>query len=120
MSALIIGEAKAAVRHTIRPGFSTPLFLTVVPGATCRLRRHDDPDPARSLKLFADDDGIICMHVRSPREVEQIEKFVIDCEAHEKITRYPLELRSARRETADMPFPQRQRPPYKESASIRP
>jgi hypothetical protein len=113
-------EGKAPVRHTVRPGISSPIFLQTVSGATCHLRRVDDVDPTRSLKLFADDEGIICFHVRPSVEAEVIAKFVIECEADAKITHYPLELRGSRKDTPEMPFPDKERPPRKERQSVRP
>ena len=85
-------ESKAPIRHTVRPGVSSPIFLQTVSGATCHLRRVDDVDPTRGLKLFADDEEIICFHVRPSVEAEVIAKFVIECEADAKISHYPLEL----------------------------
>ena len=113
-------ESKAPIRHTVRPGVSSPIFLQTVSGATCHLRRVDDVDPTRSLKLFADDEGIICFHVRPSVEAEVIAKFVIECEADAKISHYPLELRGSRKDTPEMPFPDKERPPRKERQSVRP
>jgi hypothetical protein len=111
---------EAPIRHTVRPGTNSPLFFKTVPGATCHLRRADDTDVTRRLKLFADDEGIICFHVRPSVEAEHIAKVVIECEAGGKITHYPLELRASRKDTPAMPFPEKERPPRKESVSVRP
>jgi hypothetical protein len=58
----------SSFRHTVKPGISSPIYLQMVPGATCLLYRSDDNDPERRLRLFADDDGIICFHVRPTLE----------------------------------------------------
>src|SRR5215471_15076763 len=63
-------------RHTVRPGVSSPIYLRTVAGAACLLYRADDNDPTRRLKLFADDDGIICLHARPAVEADHIAKFV--------------------------------------------
>ena len=63
---------------------------------------------------------IICFHVRPSVEAEVIAKFVIECEADAKISHYPLELRGSRKDTPEMPFPDKERPPRKERQSVRP
>jgi hypothetical protein len=113
-------ETKSAFRHTVMPGISSPIFLKTVPGATCLLRRAQDADPEPHLKLFADDDGVICLHVRPSDEADDVAKFVIECSADGRVTHYPLELRSSAEESRKMPFPARQRPARKKSATIRP
>lgn len=111
---------KAAVRHTVKPGISSPIFLKTIPAATCHLRRAEDTDPTRSLKLFSDDEGIICFHVRPSVEAEHIAKFVIECEGESTLTHHPLELSASRTDTPEMPFPARERPPRKKHLSVRP
>jgi len=113
------GEAEV-FRHTVRPGIRTPLFLKTVPEATCLLRRPEDTDPERGLKYFADDDGIICVHVRPSVEAEDVAKFVIECSADGRVTHHPLELRASQKDTPEMPFPARQRPAREKRGTIRP
>lgn len=114
-------QRKAEVfRHTVRPGISMPLFLKTLPGATCLLRRAEDTDPERQVKIFADDDGIICVHVRPSVEAENIARFEIECSADGRVKHYPLELRASHKQTPEMPFPARQRPARKKRGTIRP
>jgi Peptidase A4 family len=113
-------KINAPLRHTIRPGISSPIYMRTVPRATCVLYRSDDNDPERRLKLFADDDGIICVHVRPSVEAEHIAKLVVECNADGRLTHYALELRSNHKDSTDMPFPDRERPMRKESLPIRP
>jgi hypothetical protein len=108
------------LRYTVMPGISTPIFVKTLPGATCRLREADKPEASPSLKLFADDEGIICFHVRPSIETEQVARFVIDSEVTGGSIRRPLELRANRKETSEMPFPARERPPRQGGVSVRP
>jgi hypothetical protein len=96
------------------------MFLRTVPEATCLLRRAEETDPERHLKYFADDDGIICVHVRPSVQAEDVAKFEIECSADGRVSHYPLELRASNSETRAMPFPARQRPESKKRGTIRP
>jgi hypothetical protein len=95
----------AAARYTVAPGIMSQITLKTLPHAACTLRAEDETNPDRQMKLYADDDGLIRFCVRPSREEEIVARFVIDCEAERKVTRYPLELRPHSKPTAEMPHP---------------
>ncbi|HEY7414859.1 MAG TPA: G1 family glutamic endopeptidase, partial [Ktedonobacteraceae bacterium] len=77
--------------------------MKTLPGAVCTLHEENESDPAHSLKLFADQKGIIHFHVSSSVEYVSLAKVVIDCDVNGNITRFPLELRVSFQPTFDMP-----------------
>jgi hypothetical protein len=111
----------AVACYTVAPGRPSQITLKTVPDAVCILRLEDETNPDRQMKIYADDDGLIRFYVQPSTESEAVARFVIECEADGKATRYPLELRPHFKPTTEMPRPPVE--PYKpprEGARVRP
>jgi hypothetical protein len=93
------------LRYTVEPNIGSKIVMKTLPGGICTLHIEDEDDPIRSLKFFADQDGMTRFHVRPAIESDVIAKMVIDCEVEANITRFPLELRSSPKPTPEMPAP---------------
>lgn len=115
------GDDITPVRYTVPPHMSSQIVMKTLPGAACTLHREDETDPARSFKLYADQDGIICFHVRPSAESGEVARIVIDSEANGEVMHHLLELRPTLKPTQDMPAPDLRRPkPRRTRASMRP
>jgi hypothetical protein len=98
-------EIMPSLRYTFAPRITTPIVMKTLPGASCIIHRLGEPNPGRSLKLFADYEGMVRFHVRPSAESEGIAKVVLDCEVSGKVTRFPLELRASAKPTEEIPAP---------------
>src|SRR5215472_16847421 len=106
LSTAIIAPADneiAPARFTVPPNASSVIAMRVLPQATCVL--HPDVSGAEewSVKLFADDDGIVRIHVTPLQESDQTARFQIGCEANSLSGSYSLELRASPSPTEDFP-----------------
>ena len=96
---------KPLIRHTLIPGIATHLALKVIPNAICRLRRENESDPKKHLKLFSDPEGFIHFHAKPSAEHSHTAKIMIECEKEGNTEIYPYEFRSSFRPTNDVPLP---------------
>lgn len=85
------------LRYTIVPGKTTKLTVQTTPNVACILY-HDDPD--KHLKLFADGDGVITMHLHPHQSSQGVGVFTIASDGG----KHSLELRTAQEESAEYPF----------------
>jgi hypothetical protein len=79
----------------------------------------EEHDASQTLKLFADDEGIVCLHVRPTEASEQVGQIIVECEVDGKTSKHPIELRVSNTDTPQMPFPPRSRPP-RNATAVRP
>ena len=106
------------VRLTVAPNRPSPIAMSTMPDATCRL--HPEGDTTRSLTLFADGQGVIRFEVHPSGESEESGRFVVDCEANGTVQTHPIELRPNLIPTADRPAPSSDGTKREESLSVRP
>src|SRR6266567_3531745 len=115
------GETASPIRYTVRPGIASQIVLKTLPRAVCILHQEGEPDPKHSLRLHADQDGMIHFYVHPSGESEDPIKVVIECEGNGEVTRYLLELRASSQPTPAFPALAPQGPtPHRKGASIRP
>ena len=108
-------------RFTVTPRALTRLTLETVPHALCTLRLEGSPNPELPLRVYADADGIVLLHVCPDGHGNGVARFIIDCEAGGSTTRQAIELRASFEPTADMPAPPDfDRPAPREGAITRP
>jgi len=105
---------------TTAPTVSSPIQMKTLPEATCVLHAEGTSDPEHSLKLFADDEGMVRFHVRPPVESDQPAHFEVDCAANGKITTFPLHLRSSASPTQEMPAPAMETAKSRPGSFVRP
>jgi hypothetical protein len=109
-----------AVRLTIAPGAESPVSMLTFPDAACTLHPEGASDDANSMKLYADAEGSVRIHVKANRTSSENERFALDCAANSEIFRFPLELRAASAPTLDMPSPQASPVATPKGAYVRP
>jgi hypothetical protein len=93
------------LRYTVQPGITSKIVMKTLPDGICTLHPEEEVNPTRSLKLFADQDGIICFYIRPDDESDIVAKIIIDCEVDGNVTRFPLDLRASSKPTPEMPAP---------------
>jgi hypothetical protein len=103
------------VRYTIPPDMTSPIMLSTIPDAVCRLQRENQPDPV--LTLYADSDGLICFYVL-PTSDKPL-KITADCQTGDKSEQYPVELHPGQ-PTEDKPAPPIYEPKLRTGDSVRP
>jgi hypothetical protein len=69
-------EIARPVRLTVAPQAHTPVVIATLPKATCAL--HLEGDTTRSVKLFADWEGMVRFYVRPAEESDLAVPFVLD------------------------------------------
>ena len=113
-------ETLEPVRYSVPPGYASELHVQTLPRAVCTVRKADDQE-SEGLRVLADDDGIIRLHVRAVERAQRVAELAIDAEADGTAVRVPLALRPSARATRDMPRPPaRSRRPAREGAGVRP
>ena len=114
-------ETLEPIRYSVAPGYASELHVQTLPRAVCTVRKADAPQEGDGLRVLADDDGIVRLHVRPSNEHTDVAELVIDAEADGRAVRVPLALRPSARATRDMPRPPaRSRKPVREGARVRP
>jgi hypothetical protein len=86
---------------TIAPNVQTPIVLQTQPDAACNLHPAGVNDPAQTMRLYANAEGYVRVHVTAKQETQEV-RVQLDCGA----AVYPLHLRAGSSPTADMPSPQ--------------
>lgn len=97
--------ATRTVRHSVSPGATARLSMKTLLNAICTLRHEDDVKSLHALKLIADEDGLIHLHLHASDEYDKIVRFFVDCEQEGKATTFHLDLRASHKPTAKMPAP---------------
>jgi peptidase A4-like protein len=114
-------ETLEPVRYSLPPGYATEVHVQTLPKAVCTVRRGGDPDGAEGLRVLADDEGVVRLHMRPSNEHSEIAELRIDAEAGGRKVRVPLHIRASARGSRDMPRPPaRARKPVREGATVRP
>ena len=91
---------------TIPANVQTPIVLKTQPDAACDLHAAGVTDAAHTLRLYANGEGYIKVHVNAKQESQEDVQVQLDCAAASKVTTYPLRLRAGFSPTEDMPAPQ--------------
>jgi len=100
---------------TIAPRVQTPIVLKTQPDAECSLHAEGESDAAHTIKLFANADGYVRVHVAARQESQADARMQLDCAAAGKATTYPIRLRAASSPTDEMPAPRTSAPAPKGS-----
>ncbi len=95
----------APVRYTIPPNIHSLLTVQTKPNAVCTVQLEGESDPSRSLKIYADDNGIARFHVRPSGESRNDITLVVKSVSADKTVHHPVHLRSSHTTAADMPAP---------------
>jgi hypothetical protein len=106
--AAIGGFAQAlpgSVRATVPVDKETLVPFETLPNAQCTLTAPDDKGNKVGHKFYADDGGVVRLHVRHSGASDQNLKVTIPCTAGGKSTSTLIELRANSTSTADMPPP---------------
>jgi hypothetical protein len=114
------GETALPVRLTVEPKALSAVSMKTLPQATCLLHPEGVAPTDPSLKLFADDQGMIHFHVRPAAESDQIAQFEVECDARGNHASFPLHLRSNSSPSEDMPAPARETKKERPGAYVRP
>ena len=112
ISALVVpGSAQNAViaqeqGFTIPPNVQTPVVLQTQPDAACDLHLPGVNDAAHTMRLYANEEGYVRVHLTVQEGSQEDQRVQLDCAAGGTVTTYPVRLRAAVSATADMPAPQ--------------
>jgi len=90
---------------TIAPNVQTAIVLKALPDSECSLHPEGVSDPAQTMKLYANADGYVRVHVSARQESQEDARMQLDCAAAGTVTTYPLHLRAGSSPTEDMPAP---------------
>ena len=114
-------ETLEPVRYSLPPGYASELHVQTLPKAVCMVRRGGDPEGADGLRVLADDDGVVRLHVQPSNEHSEIAELAIDGEADGRRIRIPVQLRASARASRDLPRPPaRSRKALRDGAAVRP
>src|SRR5271163_1790692 len=89
-----------ALRYTVVPEKDTLITVQVSPDAVCKLH-PDAADEEQHLKLYADADGIVRVHVHPHAPCDDIVEFMLEAEEG---VQHRLCLRAAHEPSAEHPF----------------
>jgi hypothetical protein len=99
-------EVAAEKGFTIPLNAQTPMVLQTQPDAACNLHADGVTDAAHTMRLYANADGYVVVHMGTKYQAQQEVRLQLDCTAADKVTTYPLHLRAGSAPTDDMPTPQ--------------
>ena len=97
-------------RYTVAPHIHTPVTIRTLPHAVCSVHAEADADPKHSLKVYADDEGVVRFHIQPSSATHDIARLEVDCTADDKLVRYPLHLRISLVPSVEMPSPPVEKP----------
>jgi hypothetical protein len=97
-------------RYTVAPHTHTPVTIRTLPHAVCSVHAEADADPKHSLKVYADDEGVVCFHIQPSSATHDIARLEVDCTTSDKLVRYPLHLRISLVPSVEMPSPPVEKP----------
>ncbi len=89
---------------SITPNVETPMVLKTEPDAECSLHPAGVSDSARTMKLYANADGYVRVHLTAKAESQE-SNLELDCITAGAITTHPIHLRTGASPTEDMPAP---------------
>jgi hypothetical protein len=90
---------------TFPPNVQTPVVLLTQPDAACDLHLAGVNDPAHTMRLYANEEGYVRVHL-TVQEAQEDQRVQLDCAAGGTVTTYPVRLHAAVSATADLPAPQ--------------
>jgi hypothetical protein len=105
------------VRFTITPGVSTPIYIKTLANGVCELQTDGLTDAAHTLKLFADQEGMVYFNARPRRllfesfffRLDDVTPLLLQCTeaVDDKVTSqtYPIELRASYYPNREYPAP---------------
>ena len=102
----------------IAPGKASPIAVTVLPDAACKLSGHGDSGISHSLTLYSDDQGHIRFHAQTTAESIAPANLSLQCQAGSQIKDYSIEI-TANAALAASSAPDIAAPP-RSSSNIRP
>src|SRR5437588_2155387 len=86
-------ETLEPVGYSLPPGYASELHVQTLPEAVCVVRRAQDPEGSEGLRVLADDEGVVRLHLQPSNEHSELAELVIDAEADGRRVRVPLQLR---------------------------
>ncbi len=91
------GAKASAVSNTVQrsvvAGLRTTLSIQTTPGASCIFRADNDTNSGHTLRLDADEDGVVWIHAKAKSQSPMPVTASLDCTAENgKQTHYPLEV----------------------------
>ena len=98
-------ESAKPIRYTIPPRIQSQIVLKTLPNSVCTLYKEGDSISDSSLKLYADQEGLIHFFVCPDVESDVVIRVVVRCEVDDKVVQFPLELLSSFSPTHGMPSP---------------
>ncbi len=101
-----VSEIAPETAFTIAPNVQTPMVVKTRPDAACDLHPAGVSDAAQTIRLYANADGYVRVHVTAQDESPQDVRMQLDCAAGAIVTTYPVHLRTGSSPTADMPEPE--------------
>jgi len=101
-----VPQIAAEQGFTIPANVQTPIVLKTQPDAACDLHAAGVSDAAHTLRLYANGDGYVKVHVNAKQESQEDVRVQLDCAVAGNVTTYPLRLRAGPSPTEDMPAPQ--------------
>jgi hypothetical protein len=91
---------------TIAPEGQTPMIVRAEPDAACDLHLQGVNDAAHTLRVYANAEGYVRVHLVPSQESAPEMRVQLDCTAAGTVTTYPIHLRVASTPTAEMPEPE--------------
>jgi hypothetical protein len=95
---------------TIVPNTQTAVVVRAQPDAACDLHAEGIADASGSLKLYANEQGYVRVHVTAKDQSVEVSRLQLDCTAAGAVMTYPIQLRVAFAPTDAMPAPQTEVP----------
>ena len=102
---------------TIATNVHTPVVLKTEPHAACDLHPSGATDQAHKLKVYANAEGYVKVHVTAKEENQDVH-LQLDCTTAASVTIHPLHLRAGSSPTDDMPAPETSIPTPKDAKVV--
>jgi len=90
---------------TIAANAHTPMVLRTEPHAACDMHPSGINDPAHNLKVYANADGYVKVHLTATQESQDVH-VQLDCATGNAVTIHPVHFHTGPSPTADMPAPE--------------
>jgi hypothetical protein len=101
----IFAQPPVPVRLTVSPGIQSAIPIKTLPNAVCTLQPEGSKDPAQSLRLYADKEGIIRFYARPASRSDVHARLTARCQAGGQVAVIPVELRADTSPIPSMPAP---------------
>src|SRR5579872_1847859 len=80
-----VHQVGAPVRQTIAPARTEAVTVDSLPNAVCTLSVQDDSGAAKSLKLYADDQGQVRFHAQTAADTDNPARLDLQCETSDQV-----------------------------------